>query len=142
MRVEPQERPGLAIPVVPLANVVLLLALFFPLAGVGDGGGSTQVLPSARHTVPARPDSAWIVVTHEEGGAPLYRILDGASPSREVTGGDALAAEASAILERDPARTLVVRAGAGTHYAVIDEVLDRLRRVGARSVLLETAEAP
>jgi biopolymer transport protein ExbD len=140
--VSPQERAGLAIPVVPLANVVLLLTLLFPLAGVGDGGGTTTALPSARHTVLARPGFAWIVVTLGEGGAVRYRILDGASASRDVTGGDALAAEASGILERDPARTLVVRAGAGTHYAVIDEVLDRLRRAGARSVVLETAEAP
>jgi biopolymer transport protein ExbD len=140
--VVPQERPGLAIPVVPLANVVLLLTLFFPLAGIDDGAGSATALPIARHTVPARPDSVWIVVAQEEGGATLYRILDGASPSREVTSADALAAEASGILERDPARTLVVRAGAATHYAVIDEVVDRLRRAGARSVLLETEEAP
>lgn len=136
------ERHGLAIPVVPLASVVLLLTLFFPLAGFDEGGLAGTSLPVSRHTVRAPADSAWIVVTPGEGGVARYRILDGASPSRELTGIDALANEASRILERDPARALVIRADAGLHYGMIDDVLDRLRRAGARSILLETEESP
>ena len=141
MRIARPERPSFSIPVVPLATVALLLTLSFPLAGLGDTGVAGPQLPAARRTVRARPDSAWIVVTPGEGGVARYRLIDGASPARDVAGLDALSAEASGILERDPARTLVIRADAGLHYGLVDETVDRLRRAGARSLLLETVEA-
>jgi biopolymer transport protein ExbD len=141
VRIGRPERPTLSIPVVPLATVVLLLTLFFPLAGLGEGSLAGPQLPTAVRTVRARPDAAWIVVTPGEGGVARYRLLDSALAARDVTGLDGLSAEASAILERDPGRTLVIRADAGLHYGLIDEAIDRLRRAGARSILLETAEA-
>jgi biopolymer transport protein ExbD len=129
-----------AIPVVPLASLVVLLALFFPLAGMGEGGLDAIALPPSRHAVPARPDSAWIVVAPGEGGGVRYLLLDPGSPSREITGIEALAVEAARILEADPSRAFVVRADARLRYGLLDEILERLRDAGARSLLLETAE--
>jgi biopolymer transport protein ExbD len=142
MRVPPAASSRGSIPAIPFANVVLLLTLVFPIAGLSGAALTSVSLPIARHRVPVEPGSVWIVVTERRGGgagALTYQVSDGASPSRELADVEAVVLDA-ARASREGDRPVVIRADARLRYGILDEVIDRLRQAGVENVLLETGE--
>ena len=147
MRLPRPRRIPLTLPGPALADLSLLLVLFFVLMTTYDTDRSAVALPaSASDGVVAELGAACVIVHRvvDVGGGESvhWRFSDGLEMSREILP-SSLFFEASRVADRSPERTFVVRADAGVRWAVVDGVLETLRDAGARDVVLWTRrEAP
>jgi biopolymer transport protein ExbD len=62
-------------------------------------------------------------------------VEDAPGKGLDVPGPEALFNMASRIVDRDPERTFLLRIDATVRYAVVDDVLETLRRAGVRNVV-------
>ena len=137
----PQPRPlAPAVPVAALANVTLLLVLFFLVSTSGVPDRDAVVLPRAPGLNEATPGAACLIVSRRlsaTSGEELgWRFSDRIGDIRDLSGPEALYFEASRIVDTDPERTFLLRIDAGVRYAVVDDVLEILRKAGVRNVVL------
>ena len=65
-----------------------------------------------------------------------WRFSERSGEVRDLSGPEALYFEASRIVDTDPERTFLLRIDAGVRYAVVDDVLETLRKAGVRNVVL------
>jgi hypothetical protein len=130
-------RPS-ALPLAPLAGLVLVVAATLALAGVARE--PPEHLPLATVLVPVARDRVPVIVSVSApvppGRRASYRVVDGSGRSRSVPGAREVYLEASRITYADAARPFVIEADARLPYAVVDELLDALRAAGAHEVLL------
>src|SRR5215831_17849636 len=136
MRLERPRPLPIAAPAEALANVTMLLVLFFLLA-TGIGGDRSGVsLPTAQPLFEAPPGSASVIVERrvdpDAGETLSWRFSDGRGDDRRIPGPGALFFEVSRIVADDPDRVFLLRIDADVRYAVVDEVLDWLAKAGAR----------
>ena len=145
MRLPRPRRIPLALPGPALADIALLLVLFFVLTTTYDTDRTAVFLPwSGSASAVAELGSACVVVHRDVdvGGreSVRWRFSDGLEMSREIAP-EALFFEASRVADRSPDKTFVVKAGADVRWAIVDEVLDTLRNAGARDIVLWTRGA-
>ena len=135
----PRPLPPL-VPAAALADVTLLLVFFFLLSSSFDVDRGAVALPRAPGLNDAPPGATCLIVerrvsaaTGEELG---WRISERGGAVRDLPGPDFLYFEASRIVDVDPERTFLLRIDASVRYAVVDDVLETLRKAGVRNVVL------
>jgi hypothetical protein len=87
----------------------------------------------------AAPGAACLIV-HRRVSATAGEELDWSFSAqngviRDLSGPEAIYFEASRIVDSDPERTFLLRIDAGVRYAVVDDVLETLRKAGVRNVV-------
>lgn len=137
----PKPRPlSPAIPVAALATVTLLLVFFFLLSTNFAPEQAGVVLPRGPALHEAAAGSPCLLVLRRvsavSGEELEWRFSEGNGDARPLTGPTSLFFEASRIAEADPERMFLLRIDAGVRYAVVEEILDRLRNAGVRNVVL------
>jgi biopolymer transport protein ExbD len=137
----PKPRPlPPAIPVAALADVTLLLVFFFLLSTSFAPDRGALVLPRAPGLHEAAPGAACLVVLRRvsaSSGEELgWRFSERNGEVHDLSGPEALYFEASRIVDADPERTFLLRIDAGVRYAVVDDILETLRKAGVRNVVL------
>jgi biopolymer transport protein ExbD len=137
----PKPRPlSPAIPAAALADVALLLVFFFLLATRFAPDAASVTVPRAPGLHEAAPGAVSIVVQRRtvagEGSALLWRVETGPGDARDLPGPEALYFEASRIVDKDPERTFLLRIDGAIRFAVVDDVLETLRKAGVRNVVL------
>ena len=136
----PKPRPlAPTVPVATLADIILLLAIFFLLSTSFAPERDTVALPRAPGLNEAAPGAACLIVqrrvsasTGEELG---WRFSERTGVIRDLPGPEAVYFEASRIVDGDPERTFLLRIDAGVRYAVVDDILETLRKAGVRNVV-------
>ena len=136
----PQPRPlSPAVPVAALANITLLLVFFFLVSTSVPPDRGAVVLPRAPGLSEAAPGAACLIVLRRVGpssGEELgWRFSERNGEVHDLTGPEALYFEASRIVDTDPERTFLLRIDAGVRYAVVDDILETLRKAGVRNVV-------
>ena len=137
----PKPRPALvpAIPVAALADILLLLAVFFLVSTTHSPEGNTIALPRAPGLSEVPPGAACLIVQRRvsasSGEELLWRFSDRNGVVRDLTGPESSYFEASRIVDSDPERTFLLRIDAGVRYAIVDDVLEMLRKSGVRNVV-------
>jgi biopolymer transport protein ExbD len=139
----PKPRPlSPAIPVAALANITLLLVFFFLLSTSFSPDRADLVLPRGPGSHEAAAGSACLVVVRRvsatSGEELQWRFSDRNGEFQDLSGPNSLFFEASRIVDTDPERTFLLRIDAGVRYAVVDDVLERLRNAGVRNIVLGT----
>jgi biopolymer transport protein ExbD len=137
----PKLRPiAPAVPVAAFANIMLLLAIFFLLSTSFAPDRGAISLPRAPGLNDAAPGAACLIVLRRvspSSGEELgWRFSDRNGEVHDLTGPEALYFEASRIVDADPERTFLLRIDAGVRYAVVDDILETLRKAGVRNVVL------
>jgi biopolymer transport protein ExbD len=137
----PKPRPlSPAIPAAALADVALLLVFFFLLSTRFAPDRSGIDLPKAPGLHEAAPGAVSILVERRVGAALgdslVWRVETGPADRRDLPGPEALYFEASRIVDKDPERTFLLRIDAKVRFAVVDDVLETLRKAGVRNVVL------
>ncbi len=144
----PRARPiPVTIPATALADLALLLVLYFVLTTTYDADRFRIEIPVSDTATAAEIGSPCVVVARSDdrSGAPdalRYRWYDGRSAARPLGGAEDLWLEVSRVADREPEATLVVKAEATVRWSEVDEVLDLMRDAGARRVLLWTRPTP
>ncbi len=137
----PNPRPPLApaVPFAALANITLLLAVFFLLSTSFAPERDTIALPRAPGLSEAAPGAACLIVHRRvsaSAGEELgWRFSERNGVIRDLSGPEAIYFEASRIVDSDPERTFLLRIDAGVRFAVVDDVLETLRKAGVRNVV-------
>ncbi len=137
----PQPRPlSPAIPVAALANITLLLAFFFLLSTSFAPARGEVALPRAPGLKEAAPGAACLIVQRRVSAASGeelgWRFSERNGEIHDLSGPEALYFEASRIVDADPERTFLLRIDASVRFAVVDDVLETLRKAGVRNVVL------
>ena len=137
----PRPRPLPPIlPAAALADVTLLLVFFFLLSTSFESDRGTVALPRAPGLNDAPPGATCLSVMRRvsaSAGEELgWRISERSGTVRDLPGPESLYFEASRIVDVDPERTFLLRIDAGVRYAVVDDVLETLRKAGVRNVVL------
>jgi biopolymer transport protein ExbD len=130
------------IPAAALADLALLLVLYFVLTTTYDADRLRIEIPISDTSTAAEIGSPCVVVAKGDrnGGAEglRYRWYDGRSAARELANAEDLWLEVSRVADREPEATLVVKAEAALRWSQVDEVLELMRDAGARRVVLWT----
>jgi hypothetical protein len=99
-----------------------------------------MALPRAPALYEAAPGAVSVVVQRRVsaalGDVLLCRVETGPGDERDLPGPEALYFEASRIVDKDPERTFLLRIDAAVRFAVVDDVLETLRKAGVRNVVL------
>jgi hypothetical protein len=137
----PQRRPlPPAIPVAALANVILLLGVHLLLFTSYGPERATIALPRAPALDEADPGAACLIVLRRVSAASGeelgWRFSERNGEVHDLSGPEALYFEASRIVDVDPERTFLLRIDASVRFAVVDDILETLRKAGVRNVVL------
>ena len=137
----PKPRPlSPAVPVAALADITLLLVFFFLLSTSFAPERGEVVLPRAPGLNEAAPGAACLIVKRRvsaSSGEELgWRFSERSGEVRDLPGPEALYFTASRVVDADPERTFLLRIDAGVRYAVVDDILETLRKAGVRNVVL------
>jgi biopolymer transport protein ExbD len=137
----PKPRPlPPAVPAAALADVTLLLVFFFLLSTSFDHDRGAVALPRAPGLNDAPAGAACLIVVRRvsaSAGEELgWRFSERSGTVRDLSGPESLYFEASRIVDVDPERTFLLRIDAGVRYAVVDDVLETLRKAGVRNVVM------
>lgn len=141
----PKPRPiPVAIPTVLLADLSLLVVLFFVFTTTDDVDGTRVALPEAPASAVAELGSARAVIERraEPGGRVrwIWSFSDGESRRTTVESAEELFAPVAAVAAKDPGRTFVVKADAEAHWSDVDRTVEVLRGAGARNIVFWTRE--
>ncbi len=141
LKIRHSRRFDARIPTASMADIAFLLIIFFMVTTVHDVDRTSVALPLSKKRVDTEKGAAYVVVYKDsESGEILYKFSDGKQMSHLVGSPDDLFLEASQITHRQPKKQFVVKGDATVRYAVIDEVLDNLRKAGVENVLLLTQQ--
>lgn len=129
------------IPATALADLALLLVLYFVLTTTYDADRLRLQLPASPSEAAAEIGTPCVVVarpTDPSLGGFRYRWFDGSSSTREVRDSEELWLEVSRLADRDPQATVVFKADASVAWSEVEEVLEVIHEAGVRDVLLWT----
>jgi len=132
MRLKAAKSQDAVIPTASMADIAMLLIIFF-LVTFQIEVDKTQVdLPSTAIRLEVPEKSAYVSVT-EDG---FIRVSSGEEISVQVPGPEEVFSFASGVISRDPSRAFVLKADRDTPYQMVDEVIDALKRANVRDVYL------
>jgi len=136
----PRPRPLVpSVPAAALADLALLLVFFFLLATRYDPQRTSFDLPRAPGPFEAPAGAVTIVVEQRagpSGDSLAWQVERAPGTFQDVAGPEGLYFEASRIIDKDPERTFLLRVDASIRFAVVDDVLEMLRKAGVRNVVL------
>jgi biopolymer transport protein ExbD len=134
------------LPATALADMALLLVLYFLLTTTYDPDRARLDLPAAAPSSVAEIGSPCVILARDPERSSReglrYRWYDGLSATRDMRGSEELWLEVSRVADRDPGATVVLKAESSVRWADVDEVMALLEDAGARNVLLWTRPAP
>ncbi len=136
----PKPRPlAPAVPFAALADITLLLAVFFMLSTSFAPEPDRIALPRAPGLFEAPPGAACLIVERHVSAAAgeelQWRFSERNGAIHDLPGPESLYFEASRIVDSDPERTFLLRIDAGVSFAVVEGVLETLRKAGVRNVV-------
>jgi biopolymer transport protein ExbD len=127
------------VPAAALADITLLLVFFFILATSFDVDRTGIELPAGPPLVEAAPGAACLVVrrrvTPAAGEVLTWSFDDGRGHVSALTGPEGLFFPVSRIVDEDPERTFLLRIDAAVRFATVDDVLEMMRKAGARNIV-------
>ena len=142
MRLPELRRAEVAIPTAAMADIAFLLVIFFMLCTAHRADRTPVSLPTSDFRVDVDRNSAYVILEKPSGGDRrnelLYRFSDGKEAPRVVGGPADVYLEASRLVFDDPSRPFVIKADGMVRYRYIDEIIESLRKAGARNLLLLT----
>ena len=107
--------------------------------------GKRVDLPSAPALHEAPAGAATLVVERRVGSAAgetlSWTFSDGRGATEPLSGPESLFLAVSRIVDDDPERTFLLRIDGDVRYGTVDDVLDWLRRAGARNVVFAAGPA-
>ncbi len=135
MRVRPRARlMAVGIPTATMADIAFLLIIFFMVTTAYSLDRSPMQLPRTVEQTPVARDAA-VIAVQADGSV---RFSAGDAPTAAVPSAEALDAAIRAAVASDSGRQFVIKADRNVRYRVVDGILERLRRAGARNVALLT----
>ncbi len=141
MKITRTQRMEAKIPTASMADIAFLLIIFFMVTTVHDVDRTSVAIPLSQERVDTEKGAAYVVVyKHPDTGEVLYKFSDGKNMSHDVPSAQDIFLEASQITHRDATKQFVIKADATIRYAVVDEVLDQLRKAGVEKLLLLTQQ--
>ena len=142
MDIKASKRQDAVIPTASMADIALLLIIFFLVTFQIEVDKTQVELPATGIRVEVPEKSAYVSVTE----AGFIRVSSGEEISVQVPGPEEVFSFASGVVSRDPSRAFVLKADRGTPYRMVDEVIDALKRANVRNVYLlsqqETRDQP
>ena len=134
-----------AIPVAAVADVALLFVFFFALSSTFAPDRRGMALPRAAELNEAGPGAACLIVerrvTAASGEQLAWRFSERNGEVHDLAGPEALFFEVSRIVDSDPERTFLLRIDAGVRFAVVDDLLETMRKAGVRNVVFGSRPA-
>ena len=128
------------IPTASMADIAFLLIIFFMVTTVYDVDRTSVALPMSQERTENEKGAAYVVIHKEEDGSIIYKFSGGEKQSEDVPSPNDLFLHASLITHDDPTRQFVLKADNDIRYALVDEVLDQLRKAGVQKLLLLTQQ--
>ena len=139
MRLPRQRKAQAVIPTASMADIAFLLIIFFMVTTVHQIDRTKVALPGAvEYTEAEKPAAIVVVYSDDATGELVYKFSDGDEMSTIVSGPDAIYLEASRLTYRDPQLQFALKADGDLKFALIDELMDQLRRGGVQNLLLLT----
>jgi len=117
-----------------MADIAFLLIIFFMLTTSYSAERSNVQLPESVIRTEVTKDAAIVAVTKD--GRIMF--TSGEEQAQELSGADELGQLTKAIIELVPSKEFVIKADQAARYQSIDQVLDALRRNGAKRIGLVT----
>ncbi len=141
MRLARARRVEAVLPTVSTAGLALLSILFFLLTTAREVDRTRVDLPESRTRSEANRSAAVVVLVRDEDTGELsYRFSDGRGMTHVVGGPEDVYLEASRLIYQDATRQFILKADGQVPYRKVDELLDRMRRGGVQSLLLQTRQ--
>lgn len=132
MRLHARQRQDAVIPTASMADIALLLIIFFLVTFQIEVDKAQVALPQTGIRLEVPKDSAYISVT--EMGE--IRVSSGDEISVIVGGPDDVLSFAAGVVSRSPDKAFVLKADKQTPYRNIDQVIDALKQAKARTIYL------
>ena len=123
------------IPTASMADIAFLLIIFFMVTTVHEVDRTSVILPLSTSRAETDKGAAYVVV-HKFEGSVQYLFSNGEETSYDVGSVSNFYLEASRVTNSVPDQQFVVKADGDLRFAVIDEVIDQLRKGGAQRLLL------
>jgi len=136
MRLKASKSSQAVIPTATMADIAMLLIIFFLVTFQIEVDKSEVELPSTGIRVEVPKKSAYVSVT-ELG---YIRVSSGEEMSVQVPGAEEVFSFASGLIARDPAKEFVLKADRNVPYRLVDELIDALKRANVRNVYLLSDE--
>ncbi len=135
MRLSRSKRMQAIIPTASMADIAFLLIIFFMVTTVHEVDRTNVTLPLSSSRAETDKGAAYVVV-HKVNGSVVYKFSDGDQQSYDVGSANDFYLEASRVTNTVPDKQFVIKADGELRFAVIDEVMDQLRKGGAERLLL------
>jgi len=132
MQLHARQRQDAVIPTASMADIALLLIIFFLVTFQIEVDKAQVELPSTGIRLEVPKESAYISVT--EMGE--IRVSSGDEISVIVGGPDDVLSFAATVVAQDPDKAFVLKADEKTRYQVVDQVIDALKQAKARTIYL------
>ena len=137
MRLARSKRMQAIIPTASMADIAFLLIIFFMVTTVHEVDRTRVDLPFSSASEETEKASPFVVVHKDpDTGKIIYKFSAGDDNTADVPGPNDLYLEASRVTNRLPDAQFVIKADYDLRFAVIDEVMDQLRKGGAQRLLL------
>jgi biopolymer transport protein ExbD len=137
MRLVRSKRMQAIIPTASMADIAFLLIIFFMVTTVHEVDRTKVDLPFSSSSWETEKASPFVVVhKNPDTGALVYKFSAGDKNSYDVGGPNDFYLEASRVTNQIPDAQFVIKADYDLRFAVIDEVMDQLRKGGAQRLLL------
>jgi biopolymer transport protein ExbD len=132
MRLSASKRQDAVIPTATMADIALLLIIFFLVTFQIEVDKAQVALPETGIRLEVPKESAYISVT--EMGE--IRVSTGDEISVIVGGPDDVLSFAATVVSQTPEKPFVLKADEKTPYRNIDQVIDALKQAKARTIYL------
>jgi biopolymer transport protein ExbD len=132
MHLHARQRQDAVIPTASMADIALLLIIFFLVTFQIEVDKAQVALPETGIRLEVPKDSAYISVT--EMGE--IRVSSGDEISVIVGGPDDVLSFAASVVSQTPDKAFVLKADEQTPYRNIDQVIDALKQAKARTIYL------
>ncbi|HEX2251843.1 MAG TPA: biopolymer transporter ExbD [Thermoanaerobaculia bacterium] len=137
MELHVRKRQDAVIPTATMADIALLLIIFFLVTFQIEVDKTQVELPASGIRLEVPEKSAYVSVT--EDGA--IRVSSGEEVSVIVSGPQEVLSFAAELMARAPDRAVVLKADEATPYRLVDEVMDALKQARVKTIyLLSEAE--
>ncbi len=134
-----QRKSEALIPTASMADIAFLLIIFFMVTTVHEVDRTSVNLPTSQLHEEADKGAAIVVLyTDPESGQLTYKFSDGEQMSQLRSGPGDIYLEASRLVFQDKTKQFLIKAEGNVRFALIDELMDNLRRAGVSQLLLLT----
>lgn len=124
------------IPTASMADIAFLLIIFFMLTTSFSPVKTSVDLPESMIRTEVEQDAAIIAITVNQE----LVFSDGESPGIDVTSMEELGLQVQSLVTRSPHKQFIIKADRQVNYLTVDQVLEQLRRNGARNIGLLTEQ--